>query len=294
VSAALESAAVVALMRLGRRSPREYAELLDQSGSALALMRAELAPAGDQVSLLPEDPEPLVQRARADVDRWRQDGFALVTVLDPAYPVNLRQVHDRPPLLFVAGKLVARDARSIALIGSRRASRSGLEAARSLAESLSSAGFVIVSGLAEGIDTMAHEAALDSSGRTVAVIGTGLARTFPPQNAELQRRIVSEGAVISQFWPDERARGETFRLRNALMSGLALGTVIVEASARSGTRVQARAALAHGRPVFLLRGVLGQEWATELARRPGVHVIDGPDEIIATVERLHGVDTLVE
>lgn len=294
MSAALESAAVVALMRLGRRSPREYAELLDQSGSALALMRAELASAGDQVSLLPEDPEPLVQRARADVDRWRQDGFALVTVLDPAYPVNLRQVHDRPPLLFVAGKLVARDARSIALIGSRRASRSGLEAARSLAESLSSAGFVIVSGLAEGIDTMAHEAALDSSGRTVAVIGTGLARTFPPQNAELQRRIVSEGAVISQFWPDERARGETFRLRNALMSGLALGTVIVEASARSGTRVQARAALAHGRPVFLLRGVLGQEWATELARRPGVHVIDGPDEIIATVERLHGVDTLVE
>jgi DNA processing protein len=294
VSAALESAAVVALMRLGRRSPHEYAELLDQSGSALALMRAELTSAGDQVSLLPEDPEPLVRQASADIDRWRQDGFAVVTVLDPAYPANLRQVHDRPPLLFVAGTLLAGDTGSIAVIGSRRASPSGLEAARSLAEGLSAAGFVIVSGLAEGIDTMAHQTALDSGGRTVAVIGTGLARTFPPRNAELQRRIASEGAVVSQFWPEEPPSARTFPLRNALMSGLALGTVIVEASARSGTRVQARAALAHGRPVFLLRALLGQEWARELARRPGVHVIEEPDEIIATVERLHGVDTLVE
>ena len=152
----------------------------------------------------------------------------------------------------------------------------------------------MVSGLAAGIDTAAHEAALAAGGRTVAVIGTGLRHSYPPENAALQRRIAAEGAVVSQFWPDAPPSRTTFPLRNAVMSGLALGTVVVEASFRSGARLQARLALAHGRPVFLWRAVLDEPWAREVAQRPGVHVIDEPAQVMETVERLNAMDALVE
>jgi len=128
----------------------------------------------------------------------------------------------------------------------------------------------------------------------VAVVGAGLGHVYPPENTALQRQIAERGAVVSQFWPETPPSGQTFPLRNAVMSGLALGTVIVEASARSGSRVQARRALGHGRPVFLLRRVLGQAWADELAGRPGVHVVDEPAQVIDIAERLNATDTLVE
>jgi DNA processing protein len=159
---------------------------------------------------------------------------------------------------------------------------------------LTSAGYVVVSGLAAGIDTAAHEAALATGGRTVAVIGTGLRHSYPPQNAQLQRRIAAEGAVVSQFWPEQPPTRLSFPRRNAVMSGCALGTVVVEASPRSGARLQTRLALAHGRPVFLWRALLDQPWALELAQRPGVYVIDEPGQIVETVERLDTTDALVE
>jgi DNA processing protein len=126
------------------------------------------------------------------------------------------------------------------------------------------------------------------------VIGTGLAHSYPPQNAALQRRIADESAVVSQFWPEQPPTRQSFPMRNAVMSGLALGTVVVEASPRSGARVQARRALAHGRPVFLVRALLSQPWARELAAAPGVHVVDAPGEITTTIERRNATDALVE
>ena len=117
-------------------------------------------------------------------------------------PENLRAVHDRPPLLFVAGTLAAADARSVAVIGSRRATATGIAAATEIAGHLADNGYTVVSGLAAGIDTAAHRAALGRKSRTVAVIGTGLRHAYPPQNAALQRTIASGGAVVSQFWPD--------------------------------------------------------------------------------------------
>jgi DNA processing protein len=230
--------------------------------------------------------EAMLDDAAADIARWEADGMRTLTLLDPDYPGNLRAVHDRPPLVFVRGALSAGDTQSVAVIGSRRASRRGLQAAARIAEHLVGSGYAVVSGLAAGIDTAAHRAALACGGRTVAVIGTGLARCYPPQNTPLQQRIARDGAVVSRFWPEDPPTRRSFPLRNAVMSGLSLATVVVEAGMTSGARLQARLALAHGRPVFLLESLLEQRWARELAERPATHVISSPEEIVSGIERL--------
>ncbi len=289
-----ESAALVALLRLGRHPWQSYADTIEEAGSAVAVLESELAGhTGPQTSLLPEDPHPLLTQAADDIARWQTAGMRLISVLDDDYPHNLRGVHDRPPLIFTEGALTAGDTRAVAVIGSRRATDAGTRAAGALAEHLVRSDFTVVSGLATGIDTAAHEAALQAGGRTVAVIGTGLARTYPPENADLQRRIAARGAVVSQFWPDAPPSRQSFPQRNATMSGLALGTVIVEASQRSGARIQARRALAHGRPVFLLRSLLSEEWGRQLAQRPGAYVFDEPAEITAAIDRLTDPGALV-
>jgi DNA processing protein len=294
VSSARESAALVAVLRLGRRPHQAYAEAVEQAGSAVAVLEDELGGRTGQGSLLPQDPGPLLSRAAADIDAWRHDGFRLLTVLDEAYPENLRTVHDRPPVLFVSGALAAGDARSVAIIGSRRASPHGVAVAAGIADAVARAGYTVVSGLAAGIDAAAHAAALRAQGRTVAVIGCGLRHAYPPQNAALQRRIAAEGAVVSQFWPDAPPSRVSFPLRNAVMSGLALGSVVVEASFRSGARLQARLALSHGRPVFLWKTLLDEAWAREVVRLPGVHVIDEPAQVVETLERLDPMDAVFE
>ncbi|MGI9097165.1 MAG: DNA-processing protein DprA [Solirubrobacteraceae bacterium] len=141
-----------------------------------------------------------------------------------------------------------------------------------------------------GIDTAAHLAALESGGRTVAVIGTGLRRTYPATNVELQRRLARESAVLSQFWPDQPPTRRTFPMRNAVMSGFAQATVVVEASDTSGARMQARFALGHNRPVFLLRSLLEHEWAQEYAGLPGTTVVDTGAEVLDHLERLTTLD----
>jgi DNA processing protein len=215
-----------------------------------------------------------------------------VTVLDRDYPDNLRAVHDRPALIFIKGKLSPEDDRAVAIIGSRRASPAGRARAAALATRLGRAGCTIVSGLAAGIDTAAHTAALETNTRTIAVIGTGLEISYPPENAPIQRTIADRGAVVSQFWPDAPPTRESFPQRNATMSAMARVTVIAEATQRSGARSQARHALAHGRPVFVHAGLLEQNWARELAARPGVKPYDDPDEVLTSLECRHADDAL--
>ena len=287
---ARERVALVALLRLNQRPWPEYLAAVEAAGTAFPVLEDELDGPDGQISLVPTEVAPLIEAAGADIERWEREGFRLLTVFDDGYPPNLRTVHDRPPLVFVSGGLAARDNRSIAVIGARQATRAGLAAAATLADALVAAGYVVVSGLAAGVDTAAHRAALAAGGRTVAVIGTGLRHAYPAENAALQAQIAKEGAVLSQFWPETPPSRKAFPMRNAVMSGLALGTVVVEASYRSGARLQARLALAHGRPVFLMRPVLAQTWAQEMARRRGVHVVDGPEQVIATIERLYGED----
>lgn len=276
----VETAAVVALLRGGNRPPSHYADVLETVGSARAVLEQE-------AGLLAQEQ---LELALADVATWTSRGVRLLSVLDPQYPENLRAVHDRPALIFLAGELRSSDERAVSIIGSRRASSAGLACARAAAEELVSEGFVVASGLAQGIDTVAHTTALELGARTIAVIGTGVDHCYPARNAQLQRRIASDGAVVSQFWPDQEPTRETFPRRNAVMSGLSLATVIVEASRTSGARIQARHALAHGRPVLVMSRLLDQPWARQLASRPGVHVIRSPDELASTVERLSSVE----
>ncbi len=278
-----ETAALVVLLRSGGEPWNVYADLVEERGSAIAVLEEELGLfARDQL-----------ENAAAQVAGWERRGMRLLTLLDADYPENLRAVHDRPPLLFVAGRVERRDARSVAVIGARSASAQGLARTRAIAEHLVDAGYTVASGLAAGIDTAAHNAALARGGRTVAVIGTGLSRCYPSRNRELQRRIATECAVVSQFWPDTPPSRRTFPRRNAVMSGLALGTVVVEASDTSGSRIQARLALAHGRPVFLAESLLEHSWARDYAGRPGVHVVGDPIEITEVIERVTSAGWLV-
>jgi DNA processing protein len=283
-----ESAALVVLLRTGKRPWQQYAELVDESGSAIAVLEEER---GGQGTLFADGDD--VAAAAEHVARWREQGMRLLTVLDPGYPENLRGVHDRPPLIFVSGQLDRSDSRSIAVVGTRMATPNGSAIARRIAEHLVDNGYTVVSGLAAGIDTAAHTATLEHRGRTVAVIGTGLRRAYPPQNAALQQAIVSAGAVVSQFWPDAPPSRRSFPMRNAVMSGLTLASVVVEASGTSGSRMQARLALQHGRPVFLVDSLLEQDWAREFATRPGTYVVSGPEEITAVIERLSPATALV-
>jgi len=295
VSQPTETTAMVALLRSGALPWQRYADLVEEAGSALRVLTEETARIDDQTTLFAPDVERLLSQAQAEIEGWEAVGMELLTVLDDGYPDNLRAVYDRPPLLFLAGRLLPTDARSLAIIGSRDATPAGLEFAAEIASHIVDAGFTVASGLAAGIDTAAHTTALQRGGRTIAVIGTGLERVYPPENETLQRQIAATGAVISQFWPDAGPSRRSFPMRNAVMSGVTLGSVVVEASHTSGARLQARIALAHGRVVFLhARLVERESWAAEFATRPGTHVVERPNEIVEITERLTADNALVE
>jgi DNA processing protein len=291
-----EQAALLILARSGRLAISRYSELIEEAGSAFAVLERERLMAAAQTSFF-TDPERELEneltKAERELANWRAQGMRFITVLDSAYPANLKAAHDRPPFLFLAGQLKARDERAVAVIGSREASRPGLRMATAIAQHLVVNRYTVLSGLAAGIDTMAHTAALKRGGRTIAVIGTGLSKCYPRANVILQRKIAAECAVLSQFLPDTPPSAETFPMRNAVMSGLSLGSVIVEAGPTSGTRIQARQALNQGRPVFLLEPVLRERWARELAELAAVHVVATPEEITDALERLSSSQALV-
>ena len=292
VSEGLERAALVALLRLGRRRSAEYAALVEEAGSALAIFARE-RDAGRLETQTSFGAVDLLASTEEDLAEWQAAGFELVTVLDDDYPANLRAVYQHPPLLFVAGKLEYADERSVAVIGTRTPSPRGEKAAAQIAHCLLDSDYAVVSGLASGIDSAVHRAAIAAGGRPVAVIGTGLRLAYPPENRALQEQLSREYAVASQFLPDTPARKQNFRDRNGLMAGLTLATMIVEASPTSGTRIQARWALDHGRPVLLWHELLKDEWALQLAQRPGTHVVRRAEEVPTTVERLASLSPLV-
>lgn len=285
-----ERAAVLALMARRKVHWSRLAGSIEEFGSALGLLE-DLAEAKDPRLFPVEGVAVTLDQLEERVIAYEGEGIHLITVLDAAYPMNLRMVHDRPPALFVRGALAPADEHSVAVVGSRKASDEGLEKAAEIARDLVARDYVVVSGLAAGIDTAAHRGALDSRGRTVAVIGTGLRHNFPKQNAELQEQIARQSAVVSQFWPGQEPRRWTFPQRNAVMSGFARASVIVEAGNKSGARMQARLAVEHGRPVFLLRSLLRHEWAKTYAEnRPGTYVVDGGEEVVAHLERLYSTE----
>lgn len=283
-----ERAALVALLRT-RPSKLTWAEItaeITARGSAMVLWD-ELNPAGlfDRA----DDPDgrssALVEAAH-DISRWRTSDFGFLTFGDEDYPTQLREIHEMPPVLFYRGALVPNEV-GVSVVGSRQASARGLDIARSIATGLAARGITVIAGLAKGIDTAAHRAALEAGGRTVAVVGTGITNVYPAENRELQERIAREGLVLSQFWPDAPPTKHSFPMRNAVMSGFGRATVVVEAGEHSGARIQARKAVSHGRPVILTDLVVDtNKWPSDLLGRPGVHVAASTADIMSVVEKI--------
>jgi DNA processing protein len=289
-----EQAAVLALAAHARGQWHLISRLLAETGSASRIAEWQLSGFetpelldGLDRQALPIREEELELHACL-IEELADRGTALVTVLDAEYPSNLRLVYDRPPFLFVRGSLESRDARAIAVVGTRAASPAGLEQADRLARGLAERNVTVVSGLARGIDAAAHEAALTAGGRTIAVVGTGINVVYPREHTDLTERIVeSGGAIVSQFWPDSPPTRYRFPMRNRTMSGLALGTVVVEASHTSGARMQARIALEHGKRVFLVRDLVTNEpWAQRYRDHAAATEVSSVDDVLAVVERL--------
>jgi DNA processing protein len=284
-----ERAAVLALVEATEKEWHATATLIDAVGSACAVLR------GEWTGLEPYDIElaktlaarvtpEVLGRQELLIERMEARGVSLITVLDPDYPLNLRKVYNRPPFLFVRGDLTDQDNRAIAVVGTRQASREGLEQAGRLASELARADVTVLSGLARGIDAAAHNSALDAGGRTIAVLGTGILRVYPPEHETLADRVAAHGALVSQFWPDAPPTPYSFPMRNVVTSGMAAGTVVVEASATSGAKQQARLALEHGKRVFLVKSlVLREEWAKRYARLPATTVVESVDDILAVL-----------
>ena len=221
-----------------------------------------------------------------ELNRLDQLGIDVIACIDPDYPINLTLVHDAPPLLFVDGKLDERDRRAVAVVGTRAASREGIHLAGAISADLVAHGYTVVSGLAKGIDTAAHAAALNESGRTIAVFGTPIETVYPAAHKTLAKQIARTGACISQFLPSVRTGRWSFPARNLTGSGISLATVVVEASQTSGARQQAAAALRHGKRVFLVDSlVTAQPWAMQMSTEShNVTVVDSAEQIVKELD----------
>jgi DNA processing protein len=195
----------------------------------------------------------LRERAQKEFDRLQKNDYSLLTFADVEYPLSLKDVFDPPYVLYCMGRTEALQGPAVAIVGTRRPSPYGRSAAERLAEDLASRGLTVVSGLARGIDAAAHEGAL-RGGRTVAVLGSGLRNIYPPENRRLAARIAEGGAVVTEFPPDAEPVGFHFPLRNRVISGLALGVVVVEAAGQSGSLITAGLALEQNREVLAVPG----------------------------------------
>lgn len=190
----------------------------------------------------------------AELARAEELGVGIVTLVDEEYPLLLREIEDPPIVLYVRGKLPIDPARTIAIVGTRRGTRYGKMVAARFASQLATRGITVVSGLAAGIDTAAHEGVVDVGGRTVAVLGCGIDYPYPKRNQPLLERLVKAGAALSEYPLGTRPAPWTFPQRNRILSGLSRGVVVIQAPERSGSLITARLALEQGREVFAVPG----------------------------------------
>jgi len=291
-----ELAALLALMekrpslrgeRAGKTAWSTIASEVSVRGTALGLWHELNPPALVLDDSNSATSDPVLTQALETVRCWEaSNDFEILTVLDAAYPLALREIHQTPPMLFVKGSLKP-DEDGVSVVGSRKASTRGLSIAAHVAKGLTERNISVISGLAEGIDGAAHEATLDAGGRPIGVIGTGIRRVYPSAHRSLHERVAAAGAVVSQFYPDAPPTKHSFPMRNVTMSGLGRASVIVEADEHSGTRIQARVAVEHGRPVILTDYVVnGTKWGKALEGRPGVYVAGSTAEVMNIVELL--------
>jgi DNA processing protein len=239
-------------------SGRAVRELIGRFGSPAAVFDATANELTSVPGMTPELADAILRRepqAGAEAERRLADlGARLVPFTDPAFPAALRELPGMPPVLYVTGALSPRDERAVAVIGSRRSTPYGRLVAERLAGELALEGITVVSGLARGIDTVAHRAALEAGGRTIAVLGCGIDRIYPRENRSLRGEVAERGAVVTEFGLGAPPLARNFPARNRIISGLSLGVVAVEARMRSGVLSTVRWALEQGREVFAVPG----------------------------------------
>ena len=228
---------------------------------------------------------PLEKAIEREFALLEKAGGRIVTLRDDAYPKRLKDIYDPPALLYVRGELRREDELAVAIVGSRKTSPYGRWFTEKIGRDLAGQGVTIVSGLARGIDSVAHKGALDGGGRTIAVLGCGIDVIYPSENRDLFNQIVERGAVVSEFPMGSRPEGGHFPRRNRIISGLSIGVVIVQASAKSGSLITAKYALEQGREVFAVPGNVGADGSrgTNQLIKEGAKLVESSADILEEV-----------
>lgn len=285
--------ALVALNMVDHVGPVRLRQLLDHFGDAPSILHASgqqlrsVSGVGEETAAAISGWEKSVDLA-AELKRVQEFGCQIYTRDDPEYPPSLREIYDPPIVLYAKGSLTDRDRNAVALVGARQTTYYGIEAARKLGYQLAYTGVTVVSGGARGIDTAAHQGALSAKGRTVTVLGTGINIVFPAENRELFERIAANGAVITQFPFNRQADKQSFPIRNRIVAGMTLGTVVVEATLNSGALITAHFATEYGRQVFAVPGPITSprsKGCHELIKK-GAKLCESVEDILSEFEYL--------
>jgi DNA processing protein len=294
----------IALTRVTGIGPKRFDLLLRAFGSASAIWEA--SPGALTGAGLDRRTTDAMSTARRQVDPLREEenlrriGARAITWSAEEYPIRLHQIYDPPPVLYLLGTLDPPGTEAVAVVGTRGATSYGRMAAEHVAGGLARAGVTVISGLAIGVDAVAHRAALEAGGRTIAVLGSGLDRIYPSQNARLARQIVECGALVTEFPVGTKPDAMNFPRRNRLISGLSSGTLVVEAGAKSGALITAAFALEQGRDVMAVPGSIfspASQGPNSLIR-DGATPVTGAEDVLAeltpgrTMRQLTAADLL--
>jgi DNA processing protein len=283
-----ETGAYIALNALPAIGPNNFYNLLARFGSAAAAFGAgkDALTAVDGIGpktagqILQCKPEETAARELKTAERLKID---ILTVFDERYPKNLKSSHNPPPVLYVAGTITDADRLALAVVGTRSPTPYGRIMGENFSATLAKRGLTIVSGLARGIDTIAHRAAIDAGGRTIGVTGCGLDICYPPENQDIFTKIRSHGAVVSQFPFGAEPEKRNFPIRNRIISSLSIGVLVIEAGDKSGTLITAYGALEEGREVFAIPGRVDSPKSIGCHRliQKGAKLVTSPDDVVA-------------
>ena len=286
----------LALRRLPGVGTRTQFDLLEHFGSIEAIFSASrgqlekaLVGKNEAIDALLTGPDENV--LKSELEWLSEPGHHLLTWSSPDYPALLREIPDPPLVLYIAGERQLLSAQQLAIVGSRNPTPMGRENARAFAKSLAGAGLVITSGMALGVDSAAHRGALEAGGKTIAVAGTGLDRVYPARHRDLAHEIVKHGALVSEFPLGTPPLPENFPVRNRIISGLSLGTLVVEAALQSGSLITARMANEQGREVFAIPGSIHapQARGCHALIRQGAKLVETAQDILEELGPLAGV-----
>jgi DNA processing protein len=285
--------ALIALNLIEHVGPVRARSLLEHFGDAPKILAApksallRVRSIGDETAEAIANWEKTIDLA-GELKRISDFGCRVLIQSDENYPASLREIYDPPLVLYVKGGLTAKDKNAVAMVGSRSTTHYGIETARKLAYQLAYVGVTVVSGGARGIDTAAHQGSLAAKGRTVAVLGTGINIIFPPENKDLFARIAENGAVITQFPFNRNGDRQSFAIRNRIIAGMTLGTVVVEADLHSGALITSNFATEYGRQVFAVPGRIDSprsKGCHDLIKK-GAKLCEGAEDILSEFEYL--------